>query len=214
MNLALRRFPILILVSFTLVATSFQSERAKYQSSSEQWTMPPESRLRPRDSDFSIGRPRGMWRPCRQRAIPSLAGAFGNAESLVKAHQAGSGGRAGRMWSRGCFCSTRLGARHCLAPSSTAESSARMGRRRERQIRFRKSPAREVCGGVAGGDFPQSAERNFSVILQQTGSDWKLGDIYIEPATIGGRGRTIGLRRARGNTKRRARRTMRRCLYG
>ena len=39
---------------------------------------------------------------------------------------------------------------------------------------------------------------NFSVILQQGGTDWKLGDLYIEPAAIGAHDSDWFAARARG----------------
>lgn len=183
MNLASRRFSILILVSYTLLAASFRASGQSCQTSSEMVdaTRKPIAAAGQRFFDWAA---KGDVASMRQAAIPSLAGAFGNAESLVKAHQADLAG--GQASVKSVFLLDAAG----NAPLPHAQFYCGVfGKNGQTpgsaEFDFENLPPGKYAVALLDATSPK-ARTNFSVILQQSGSDWKLGDIYIQPATIGG----------------------------
>ncbi len=183
MNLASRRLSIFILITYTLFMTSFRAFGQSCQVASEmgEATRKPIADAGQRFFDWAA---KGDVASMRQAAIPSLAGAFGNAESLVKAHQADLAG--GQATLKSVFLLDAAGS----APLPRAQFYCGVfGKNGQTpgsaEFDFENLPPGKYAVAVLDVTSPK-ARTSFSVILQQTGSDWKLGDIYIEPAAIGG----------------------------
>jgi hypothetical protein len=182
-NLASRRLSILILISYTLLAAPFRARGQSCQTSSEMddATRKPIAAAGQRFFDWAA---KGDVASMRQSAIPSLAGSFGNAETLVKAHQADLAG--GQATVKSVFLLDAAG----NAPLPRAQFYCGVfGKNGQTpgsaEFDFENLPPGKYAVALLDATSPK-ARTNFSVILQQAGSDWKLGDIYIEPATIGG----------------------------
>jgi hypothetical protein len=182
-NLASRRFSILILVSYTLLTTSVRAGGQSCQTSSEMddAIRKPIAAAGQRFFEWAA---KGDVAFMRLSAIPSLAGTFGNAESLVKAHQADLAG--GQASVKSVFLLDAAGS----APLPRAQFYCGVfGKNGQTpgsaEFDFENLPPGKYAVALLDVTSPK-ARTNFSVILQQAGSDWKLGDIYIEPATIGG----------------------------
>ncbi len=183
MNLASRRLSIFILVTYALLAVPFRAIGQSCQTSSEmgEATRKPIAAAGQRFFDLAA---KGDVASMRQSAIPSLASAFGNAESLVKAHHSDLAG--GLATVKSVFLLDASGA----APLPRAQFYCGVfGKNGQTpgsaEFDFENLPAGKYAVVLLDANTPKG-RTNFSVILQQVSTDWKLGDLYIEPATIGG----------------------------
>lgn len=184
MILASRRLSILHFVAVVpFLMLSFRAAGQSCQTSSEMddATRKPIAAAGQRFFDLAA---RGDVASMRQSAIPSLAGGFGNAESLVKAHQADLAGAQANV--KSVFLLDAAGS----APLPHAQFYCGVfGKNGQTpgsaEFDFENLPPGKYSVALLEASSAK-ARTNFSVILQQIGTDWKLGDLYIEPATIGG----------------------------
>ncbi len=120
----------------------------------------------------------------RQNAIPSLAAAFDRAEGVIKAHQPDFAGAQANV--KSIFLLEAEG----TAPLPRAEFYCGIfGKNGQTSgsavFELENLPPGKYAVALLDVTSPK-ARTSFSVILQQAGSDWKLGDLYIEPAAVGG----------------------------
>jgi hypothetical protein len=129
----------------------------------------------------------------QQNAIPSLASDFGGIEASVKAHQADLSGAQATVKSAFILDGTTPVPHaefYCgvFGKSGQTANSA--------VFYFDNLPAAKY--GVILLDAASGKGRTMvSLILQQAGTDWKLGGLYIKPATVAGHDSDWFLARAR-----------------
>lgn len=120
----------------------------------------------------------------RQNAISSLAGDFSGVEGLVKARQPDLVG--GQPTVRGQFLLDEQG----VAPEPHAEFYCgvfgKNGQTPTSAAFYLDNLPPGKYGVVVSDVTSPKGQTYFSVILQQSGTDWKLGGLYIKPAQIGG----------------------------
>ena len=183
MNLASRRLSILILISCTLLTAPFRAVGQSCQTSSEIDDATRKAIAATGQRFFDLAA-KGDSATMRQSAIPSLAGAFGNAESLVKAHQADLTGAQANV--KAVFLLDAAG--NAALPRAQFYCGV-FGKNGQTpgsaEFDFENLPPGKYAVAVLDASSPK-ARFSFSVILQQVGTDWKLGDLYIEPAAIAG----------------------------
>lgn len=131
----------------------------------------------------------------RQNAIPSLAPDFAGIESTVKGHQEALAG--GQPTVKAVFLLDAQGA----APSAHAEFYCGVFGKNGQTPRSAVFYLDNLPPGKYGVEIldvssPQT-RTNFSLILQQTGTDWKLGGLYIKPAQVAGHDSDWFIARAR-----------------
>ena len=182
MNLASRRLSVII-VSYMLLSVSFQASGQSCQTSSELDDATRKSIAAAGMRFFDVAA-KGDVGSMRQNAIPSLAGAFGNAESLVKAHLADSAGAQASVTSvflldAGGTAPLPHAQFYCGVFGKNGQTPG------SAEFDFENLPPGKYAVALLDVTSPK-ARTNFSVILQQVGADWKVGDLYIEPAAIGG----------------------------
>ena len=183
MNLASRRLSVLVILTYALLAACVGASGQSCQTSSEMdvAVRQPIAAAGQRFFDWAA---KGDVASMRQSAIPSLAGTFGNAESLVKAHQADFAGATATV--KSVFLLDAAGSVplpraqfYCGVFGKNGQTPG------SAEFDFESLPPGKYA--VVLLDVNSAKGRtNFSVILQQAGTDWKLGDLYIEPAAIGG----------------------------
>lgn len=120
----------------------------------------------------------------RQSAIPSLAGDFSGIEGLVKARQPDLAG--GQPTVHATFLLEEQG----VAPDAHAEFYCgvfgKNGQTPTSAAFYLDNLPPGKYGVVLDDVASPKGRTYFSVILQQSGTDWKLGGLYIKPAQIGG----------------------------
>jgi hypothetical protein len=120
----------------------------------------------------------------RQNAIPSLANDFSGIEGLVKARQPDLTG--GQPAVRGLFLLDEQG----VAPDPHAEFYCgvfgKNGQTPTSAAFYLDNLPPGKYGVFVSDVTSPKGQTYFSVILQQSGTDWKLGGLYIKPAQIGG----------------------------
>lgn len=120
----------------------------------------------------------------RQNAIPSLAGDFSGIEGLVKARQPDLAG--GQPADHGLFLLDEQG----VAPDPHAEFYCgvfgKNGQTPTSAAFYLDNLPPGKYGIVLFDVTSPKGRTYFSLILQQSGTDWKLGGLYIKPAQIGG----------------------------
>ncbi len=120
----------------------------------------------------------------RQNAIPSLAAAFATAEALVQNRQADLAGAQATV--KSIFLLEADGA----APLPHAEFYCGVfGKNGQTSgsavFTFDNLPPGKYAVVLLDAALPK-ARTSFSVILEQAGTEWKLGDLYIEMAQVAG----------------------------
>ena len=120
----------------------------------------------------------------RQTAIPSLAAAFEGAEATVKNHQQDLAGA--QVTARSFFLLEAEGTMplahaefYCGVFGKNGQTSGSAA------FVLNNLPPGKYAVVLLDAASPK-ARTNFSVILQQAGTEWKLGDLYIEPGQIAG----------------------------
>ena len=120
----------------------------------------------------------------RQNAVPSLAAGFATAEALVQNRQADLAGAQATV--KSIFLLEADGA----APLPHAEFYCGVfGKNGQTSgsavFTFDNLPPGKYAVVLLDAASPK-ARTNFSVILEQAGTEWKLGDLYIEMAQVAG----------------------------
>ena len=120
----------------------------------------------------------------RQNAIPTLAGNFSGIEETVKALQPDLAGAQGSV--KSLFLLEEQG----MAPDPHAEFFCGVFGKFGPTPTAAKFDLSDLPPGkyaiVLMSSTSAKAQLNFSLILQQLGTDWKVGGLYIKPAQIGG----------------------------
>ena len=120
----------------------------------------------------------------RQSAIPRLAGDFSGIEGLVKARQPDLTGAQPTV--QGLFMLDEQG----VAPDPHAEFYCgvfgKNGQTPTSAAFYLDNLPTGKYGVVIFDATTPKARTYFSLILQQSGADWKLGGLYIKPAQVGG----------------------------
>jgi hypothetical protein len=131
----------------------------------------------------------------KQNAIPTLAADFSAVEATVKDHQKDFAGAQGTV--KSVFLLEVEGA----APAPHAEFYCGVfGKNGQTSgsavFEFDNLPPGKYAVVLFDATSPQGRSM-FSVILQRTGAEWKLGDLYIKPAQVAGHDGDWFLARAR-----------------
>ena len=131
----------------------------------------------------------------RQSAIPSLAANFSGVEATIKNHQQDFAGAQGTL--KSVFLLEADG----TAPAARAEFYCgvfgKNGQTPGSAEFFLDNLPPGKYGVVLFDATSPKGKVMFSVILQQMGTDWKLGGLYVESAYIGGHDSDWFLTRAR-----------------
>jgi hypothetical protein len=120
----------------------------------------------------------------RQSAIPSLASDFSGIEATVKDHQQGLSGAQGTV--KSIFLLEAQGA----APVPHAEFDCgvfnKNGQTASSAVFYLDNLPPAKYGVVSLDATTAKGRTMFSVILQQVGTDWKLGGLYVKSAQVAG----------------------------
>lgn len=131
----------------------------------------------------------------RQGAIPSLAASFSAAEATVKNRQQDLAGAHATV--RSFFLLEAEGATPIPHAEFYCGVFGKNGQTSNSAVfNLENLPPGKYAVVILDATSP-SARTSFSVILQQAGTDWKLGDLYIAPAQVAGHDGDWFLARAR-----------------
>ena len=183
MNLASRRLPAVWIVLSVMAVLPVNARGQSCQTSGD---LDPAARtaISAAGQHYFEMAAKGDVASLRQNAIASLAAGFSSAEAIVKNHQQDLAGAQSTV--RALFLLEAEG----TAPlphaqfycgvfgknGQTASSAA---------FDLDNLPPGKYAMVLLDATSPK-ARTNFSLILQQAGTDWKLGDLYIEAAAIAG----------------------------
>ena len=131
----------------------------------------------------------------RQNSIPSLAADFSSVESAVKDNQPALAGVQGTLVRP--FCWRHKGGSLSRVRSFSAAFSAAMDRPPTAQLFFSTILRRENMASSFSMRRRPKGAYTVSLILQQQGSDWKLGGLYIKAGQSGGHDSDWYIARAR-----------------
>lgn len=130
----------------------------------------------------------------KQNAIPTLASDFSAVETTVKDHQKDFAGAQGTV--KSVFLLEVEGAPaphaefYCGVFGKNGQTSGSAA------FEFDNLPPGKYAVVLVDATSPQGRSM-FTLILQMIGAEWKLGDLYIKPAQVAGRGSDWFLARAR-----------------
>jgi hypothetical protein len=120
----------------------------------------------------------------RQNAVPSLAAGFSTAEALVQSRQPDLAGAQANVKSVFVLAAEGTAALphaefYCGVFGKNGQTSG------SAVFTFDNLPPGKYAVALLDAASPK-ARTSFSVILQQAGAEWKLGDLYIEPEQVAG----------------------------
>jgi hypothetical protein len=185
MNLAGRSLKTAVLwMALSLVAFSPSSARAQSCETSSELDEATRAALTAAGQRYLAMAAKGDVAALRQNAIAGLAAAFSGAEATVKNHQQDLAGA--QATARSVFLLEAEGS----APLPRAEFYCGVFGKNGQT----SGSAVFVLSNLPPGKYAvvlldatsPKARISFSVILQQAGADWKLGDLYIEPEQAAG----------------------------
>jgi hypothetical protein len=183
MNLVSCRLPA-IWIALSLLAVSPLNARAQSCQTSSDLDDATRAAITAAGQHYFDMAAKGDLASLRQGAIPSLAAAFEGAEAIVKNRQQDLAGAQTTL--RSFFLLDAEG----TAPLPHAEFYCGVfGKNGQTSgsavFNLDNLPPGKYAVVLLEATSPK-ARTNFSVILQQTATGWKLGDLYIEPAQVAG----------------------------
>lgn len=183
MNLASRRLA-LVLIGLFLCVSSTRSASAQSCETSGDMDAATRTAISTAGQHYFDLAAKGDYAGLRQNAIPALAAAFSNAEALVQNRQPDLAGAQASV--KSVFLLDATGAAslpraefYCGVFGKNGQTSG------SAVFTFDNLPPGKYAVALVDATSPK-ARTSFTVILQQMGTDWKLGDLYIAPEQIAG----------------------------
>src|SRR5277367_1626551 len=183
MNLVSRRLAP-VLIGLSILASSTRRASAQSCETSGDMDIATRTAITAAGQRYFDLAAKGDYAGLRQSAIPALAAGFSTAEALVQNRQPDLAGAQASV--KSVFLLEAEG----TAPLPRAEFYCgvfgKSGQTSGSAVfTFDNLPPGKYAVALLDATSPK-ARTSFSVILQQTGTDWKLGDIYIEPEQVAG----------------------------
>jgi hypothetical protein len=183
MSLALGRFFVIVVLLAALAVSPLPANGQSCQTASE-LDDAARSQISNTGQRYFGMAAKGDVASLRQNAIPALAAAFDKAEAVIKNHQQDFSVAQASV--KSVFLLEAEGS----APLPRAEFYCGVfGKNGQTSgsavFDFDNLPPGKYAVAILDVASPK-ARASFSVILQQAGPDWKLADLYVEPAAVAG----------------------------
>jgi hypothetical protein len=184
MNLAWRRLASALWIALIVLAVSPGSARAQSCQTSSELDDATRAAITAAGKRYFDMAAKGDVASLQQNAIASLAAAFSSAEASVKSHQQDLAGA--QVTARPVFLLEAEG----TVPIPHAEFYCgvfgKNGQTSGSAVFYLDNLPPGKYAVVLLEATSSKVRSNFSLILQQAGSDWKLGGLYVEPAAVAG----------------------------